>query len=112
MRFQGGKGSPIQMSIEQKLNADSSTVAELVAVHQGLPMVLWAPLFLKEQGCKVKENIVCQDDMSAIILENNGKKTSSKHTRHLNIQFFMVTDQVEKGHVIIKQVLSCGRHDW
>ena len=33
MMFQGGKGSPIQMSVKQKLNTDSSTAAELAATH-------------------------------------------------------------------------------
>ena len=102
MRFQGGLGSPIQMSCKQKLNTDSSTTAELVAVHQALPMVLWVPLFLEEQGYKIEENLVHQDNQSAILLECNGKKSSSKRTRHLNIRFFMVTDQVEKGNIVIK----------
>ena len=102
MKFQGGLGSPIQISTKQKLNTDSSTTAELVAVHQGLPKVLWVPLFLEEQGYSVEENTVFQDNQSAILLEENGKKLSSKRTRHLNIRYFMVTDQVEKGHIIIK----------
>ena len=102
MRFQGGLGSPIQMSLKQKLNTDSSTTAELVVVHQALPMVLWVPLFLEEQGYKIEENLVHQDNQSAILLECNGKKSSSKRTRHLNIRFFRVTDQVEKGNIVIK----------
>ena len=80
------------MSLKHKLNTDSSTTAELVAVHQALPMVLWVSLFLKEQGYKIEENLVHQDNQSAILLENNGKKSSSKRMRHLNIRFFMVTD--------------------
>ena len=80
MKFQGGIGSVIQMSVKQKLNTDSSTTAELVAVHQGLPMVLWVPLFLEAQGYSVDENIVYQDNQSAILLEKNGKKSSSRRT--------------------------------
>ena len=56
-------------------------------------MVPWVPLFLEEQGCKIKENIVCQDNQSAILLENNGKKSSSKHARHLNVRFCVVMDR-------------------
>ena len=102
MKFGGGHGSPVQTSVKQKLNTDSSTTAELVAVHQALPKVLWVPLFLEEQGYKIDENVVYQDNQSAILLEKNGKKSSGERTRHLNIRFFMVTDQVEKGHLVIK----------
>ena len=30
-------------------------------------------------------------------MESNGKRSSSKRTRALNIRYFFVTDQVEKG---------------
>lgn len=45
IKFQGDIGSPIQMSVEQNSNTDSSTTAELVAIHQILPKVLWVPFF-------------------------------------------------------------------
>ena len=102
MRFAGGKGCPIPNSSRQKLNTSSSTTSELVAVDQVLPLALWVPLFMEEQGHPIEENIVYQDNMSAILLENNGKKSSGKRTRALNIRYFMVTDQVKKGHLIIK----------
>ena len=102
MRFSGGKGCPISNSSKQKLDTNSSTTSELVAVDQTLPLALWVPLFLKAHGHKITENIVYQDNMSAILLENNGKKSSGKRTRALNIRYFMVTDQVKKGHLIIK----------
>ncbi len=34
--------------------------------------------------------------MSSILLENNGKASSGKTTRHINICFFNITDRVEK----------------
>ena len=42
--------------------------------------------------------------MSAILLENDGEKSSSKRARHLTFEHsvFMVTDQAEKGHIIIE----------
>ena len=57
---------------------------------------------MEEQGHLIKENIVYQDNMSAILCEKNGKKSSGKRTRELNIRYFMVTDQVKKVHLIIK----------
>ena len=102
MKFKGGLGSPIQMSIKQKLNTDCSTMVELVSVYQGLPMVLWVPLFLETQGYLIDKNMVYQDNQSAILLAKNSKKSSSKRTFYLNICYFMVTDCVEKDHIIIK----------
>jgi hypothetical protein len=40
--------------------------------------------------------VVYQDNKSAILLEKNGKRSSSKRTRAINIRYFFVTDQVEK----------------
>ena len=50
MKFRNGKGSPISGSEKQKLNTDSSTIAELVAVHQFPPKVMWMPLFFIGTG--------------------------------------------------------------
>ena len=86
MRFAGGKGCPISNSLKQKLNTSSSTTSELVAVDQTLPLALWVPLFMEEQGHPIKENIVYQDNMSAILLENNDNKSSGKQTRALKVQ--------------------------
>jgi len=97
-----GTGSPMSMSRKQKLNTRSSTEAELVAVDDAMNMILWTKLFLEEQGYKIKENILHQDNKSAILLEKNGKKSSSKRTRAINIRYFFVTDQSEKGNVKVE----------
>ena len=43
-----------------------------------------------------------QDNKSAILLEKNGKKSSVKCMQALNIRYFLIMDQVEKGMVQIK----------
>ena len=47
-------------------------------------------------------NTVYQDNLSAILLEVNGKRSSSKRTRALNICYFFITDQVESGNISIE----------
>ena len=67
-----GKGSIYGSSTKQKINTKSSTEAELVLVDNLMPQIICTSLFLEKQGFKVKDNVVYQDNMSAIKLENNG----------------------------------------
>jgi hypothetical protein len=48
-----------------------------------MPTILWARYFLKAQGYNVTDNIIYQDTQSAILLERNGKASSSKRTKHI-----------------------------
>ena len=100
--FTMGKGAITSTSKKQKLNTRSSTEAELVAVDDGMSKMLWTRLFLEAQGLTIADNILYQDNQSAILLAKNGKASSSKRTRHFNIRYFFVTDQVEKGNLTIK----------
>ena len=69
-----GKGAVYSTSIKQKLHAQSSTETEIITVYNLQPMILWTRLFLKTKGYKVKEKVLYQDNMSAVLLENKGKK--------------------------------------
>jgi hypothetical protein len=65
-------------------------------------MILWTKVFMEEQGYEIERNMLHHGNKSAILLEENGKKSSDKMTRALNIRCFFLTDQVEKGNVIVK----------
>ncbi len=54
-------------------------------------------LFLKAQGFAVSNNILYQDNKSAMLLETNGRASSSNHTRHIEIRYYYVADPVGKG---------------
>ena len=97
-----GKGSPFSSSISQKLNTKSSTEAELVGVDDGMPLVIWTRNFMIEQGYNVKDNVVHQDNQSAILLEKNGRASSGRRTRHVNIRYFFVTDRIKNGELRIE----------
>ena len=96
-----GQGCALAAFMKQKLNYRSSTEAELVAVDDGLSLMLWTKLYLEDQGLIVQDNVLHQDNKNAILLEKNGKASSSKRTRHINIRYFFVTDQVSKGNLRI-----------
>jgi len=95
-------GMPINTSRKQKLNTRSSTESELVGADDMAQMILWTKFFMEEQGYDVKENLLYQDNKSTILLENNGKRSSGKRTRAINIRYFFLTDQVEKGNLRIE----------
>ena len=97
-----GDGCPISNSRKQKLNTRSSTEAELVGADDAANMILWTKLFMEAQGHVIDQNILYQDNKSAILLEVNGKRSSSKRTRALNLRYFFLTDQVEKGNLSIE----------
>ena len=81
-----GRGFPIVSSMKQKLNTRSLTdESELVGVDDMMPSIIWTRYFLKAQGYGVTDNIIFQENKSMMLLERNGKASSSKRTKHINI---------------------------
>jgi hypothetical protein len=103
-----GKGAMQSIARKQKMNVQSSTEGKLVTVNDAATMILWTKLFLEAQGYDVEKNIVYQDNKSTILLETNGKKSSGKQFRALNIGYFFITNQVEKGNT---QIEHCGTNN-
>ena len=102
MLFDCGKDSIMNLSRKQKLNTRSSTESELVGDDDTLVLILWTKLFLEELVYTIKNNIIYQDNKSAILLETNGRQSAGKRSRALNIQYFFITDQVEKDNAAVE----------
>ena len=97
-----GRGAVQSKSQKQKLNTRSSTEAELVGADDVVTPILWTKQFMEAQGYPVEENILYQDNKSTILLQENGRKSAGKRSRALNVRYFFLTDQVEKGNVSIQ----------
>jgi Reverse transcriptase (RNA-dependent DNA polymerase) len=97
-----GKGSIYSSASAQKLVARSSTEAELIGVYDLMPQIVWTRYFLKAQGLQIVDSIVYQDNLSAMLLAKNGRQSSTKRTRHINIRYFFVKDRVASGEVSIE----------
>jgi hypothetical protein len=51
---------------------------------------------------KIDESILNQDNLSAMILENNGKESSSKRTKHIRVRYFFIKDIITSGDITLK----------
>ena len=71
-------------SSKQKLNTKSLTGTDIGGVDGVLTQVIWTRYFLKKQGYEIRDNVLYQDNQSAIKLEKNGIQSSSKLTKHIN----------------------------
>ena len=63
---------------------------------------MWTKFFLEEQGYEVEMSRLYQDNQSAMLLEINGKASSSKRTRHVNIRYFFIKDLVSRGELKVE----------
>jgi hypothetical protein len=50
----------------------------------------------------VNHNIIMRDNISSMKLEMNGKTSSGKRTRHLDIKYFYITDLIKRKEVAIQ----------
>ena len=67
-----------------------------------MPQILWIQYFLEAQGMKVSDNVVYQYNQSAMKLEENGRASSGKQIRHINICYFLVTDCMQANKVKVE----------
>ena len=81
----------------------------LIGVYDTLPQVLWTKQFLEEQGWRDSATVVYQDNTSSILLERHGRSSSMKWTKHMNIRYFYVTEQVKNKAV---HVTHCPTEEW
>ena len=71
----------IIISKKKKLSIKSLIEAELIGANNVLPQLLWTRYFLGAQGHDIDENIMYQENMSGILLENNGRNSSTNKTK-------------------------------
>ena len=49
----------------------------------------------------MRPSVIHQDNQSAMLLETNGRGSSSKRTRHMNIRYFFVADVQARNQVVV-----------
>jgi hypothetical protein len=102
-----GDNAVLSRSNKQKVNTRSSTEAELIAVDDALPTVQWAKSFMMDQGYDLN-TVIKEDNRSSILLMRNGRLSSGKRTKHLDIRYFYVKDLLDRG---IVELEHCATED-
>ena len=74
----------------------------MIGLRDCVPSILWTCLFLEAKGYDMTDNIIYQDNKSVVLLEKNGKASSGKWTKHINMGYFFVTGCIQKGDVSVK----------
>ena len=92
---------PVNVSSKQKLNTRSSTETKLVAADDLMPTILWTNYFLEGQGYDTQSAVLYQDNQIAILLENNGHKSSGKRMKHINMRYYFITDRIQKKDLLV-----------
>ena len=97
-----GTGGAYVQSNKQNMTTKSSTEAELVGVDDVLAQVIYTRYLLKEQVYMIHNNIIYQDNQSAIKLDNSGRQSISKRIRQINIRYYFITDRIMKQEASIE----------
>jgi hypothetical protein len=97
----GNRSRVRRIGKKQKLNTKSSTEAELVGIDHVLPQALWTKYFLEAQNYET-DAILNQDNQSTIKLADNGKASSGRGTRHINIRYFFITDRIARKEIAMQ----------
>lgn len=89
-------------SIKQKVVARSSTEAELIALFDGMDLLLWARAVLDWIGYPQLPTILYQDNTSTITIAYMGHGAATSHTRYLDMKYFWIKQYLDSGVVVLQ----------
>ena len=65
-------------------------------------MMMWCKYFMEAKGYAIENHILYQDNKSTILLENNGRMSAGKNSKHIKNMFLLITDKVDMGDIDIQ----------
>ena len=99
-----GCGAISSYSQKIKVNTRSSTETELVSVDAYMPEVLWYLYFIQAQVYGVKYSEIHQYNVSAQMLETNGKLSRLMKTKRIKAKFFFIKDKFDSEEI---KIMDC-----
>ena len=95
----------ISLNIEkQRSVADSSTAAEYMALYEATKEALWLKSLAKTVNINVNNVLIYEDNNGCIAMANN--PSSYKLAKHTGIKYLYSREQIEKGNVRLKHVIT------
>ncbi len=71
---------------------------ELISFAVILTDIIWICYFVECQGYNINKYVVFQDNMSALMLEKNGRMSLSQRTKHITkAKYFLIKDYCDAG---------------
>lgn len=96
-----GHGTINAKSLKQKLNVKSSAEAEIVGASNYLPWVIWVVKFMRHQGFTIDTNVFYQDNLSAMKIKQNGRKSCGQKSRHNDIRDFFIKNVLKQENITL-----------
>ena len=62
-----------------------------------IPYNIWFMMFMSEQGYGIENNVIYQDNQSAMNMEKDGRNSCTVKSRHIHIRYFFVKNRIKKA---------------
>ena len=96
-----GKGSASSLSKQKKFTR-SSTKAEIFGADNRLPQFLWNLYFMVDQWFNTEGSILYQDNLRVMLLETNGRGSSTLRTTHIQVRYYMIKCRISVEYVTLR----------
>jgi hypothetical protein len=97
-----GKGAAASSSNKMKCNTKSSMETELISLADKLMDIIRMHYFVECQEYDINEYVIYHDNMIALLLEKNGRVSSSRRTKHIKAKYFLIKDYYDAGKINVK----------
>ena len=67
-----------------------------------VPYNIWFMVFISAQGYGIENNLIYQDNQSAMRMKKNGHNSCTENSRHIHIIYFFVKDRIDKVKMKVK----------
>ena len=91
------------MSKKQKIISESSTEAELIALHTSGKDCVWMSQLILSLGIKIGIAIIYQDNNAAMLLANNGQPIHQR-SKSINIKYFKIKERIDDKSIVLQRL--------
>ena len=75
---------------------------ERIGAKNAMPQIFWSCYFIKAQGFTINNSVLFQDNLCAMLLEQNRMASRSKRTSHIRVIYYFIKYRISIGDVVVK----------